>query len=249
MLPLVGFVAIGLLLVAGKLFFYSGDAESKRPLPVISPVSSSSSVPSEEQSHGTSVVPSSQKEGGPSVASPEPSVFAPRPALEGVETVQGAKPVAFLDVLAVPLQEKKPEAEKTAPPPKKTEAPKEAKVSVVTPKRALPKSAETPPPSRTQVPKSPAPPVQQPRPAPKIITVPVQQAPMWTVQIGAFSTREAAEAVSQQAGKSGYKAKIISGKTMHRVLLEAGTTRDDALSLATKLSKSGFQGAFIVPPR
>jgi cell division protein FtsN len=69
------------------------------------------------------------------------------------------------------------------------------------------------------------------------------------VQVGAFSTPAAANAVSQQVTKAGYSATVVAGKILHRVLIQAGPTREDALTLATQMSQNGFRGAFIVPPR
>jgi cell division protein FtsN len=69
------------------------------------------------------------------------------------------------------------------------------------------------------------------------------------VQIGAFSTLEAADAVVQQATKAGHTAAVTSNRTLHKVLIQAGPTRDDALKLAQKLGQAGFPGAFVVPPR
>jgi cell division protein FtsN len=75
-----------------------------------------------------------------------------------------------------------------------------------------------------------------------------EKKPGWMVQVGAFSTPAAAEAVVQQLGKAGYQATVLPGK-LNRVLVPAGSTRAEALTQAEKMSKSGFQGAFIVPPR
>jgi cell division protein FtsN len=68
------------------------------------------------------------------------------------------------------------------------------------------------------------------------------------VQIGAFSTSSAAETVSRQVTQDGHSAVVLSGKTLYRVQIKAGSTKNDALKLATQLRQSGFPGAFIVPP-
>jgi cell division protein FtsN len=88
-----------------------------------------------------------------------------------------------------------------------------------------------------------------PPPAPEIKSAPTPTKPSWMVQVGAFSTQAAANAVSQRITKAGHSATVVAGKNLHRVLVQAGPTREDALTLATQMSQSGFQGAFIVPPR
>jgi cell division protein FtsN len=69
------------------------------------------------------------------------------------------------------------------------------------------------------------------------------------VQVGAFSTRVAADAFSEKVAKAGYSISVVSGQTLHRVLVQAGPTKEEAVTLATRMNRSGFQGAFIVPPR
>ena len=68
------------------------------------------------------------------------------------------------------------------------------------------------------------------------------------VQVGAFSTKESASEVSQKLSQSGYKVSILSGVRFHRVVVQAGSSRQDALTLASRLHKEGFPDAFSIPP-
>lgn len=84
----------------------------------------------------------------------------------------------------------------------------------------------------------PAPPKQAPNP----------KSPPWRVQVGAFSTKESASEVSRKLSQSGYKVSILSGVRFHRVVVQAGSSRQDALTLASRLHKEGFPDAFSIPP-
>jgi len=70
----------------------------------------------------------------------------------------------------------------------------------------------------------------------------------WHVQVGAFSTKESASEVSRKLSQSGYKVSILSGVRFHRVVVQAGSSRQDALTLASRLHKEGFPDAFSIPP-
>lgn len=234
MLPLVGLVAIGLLLVAGELFFFSDVQTDKRPVPVIAP------LPPPVQERQAEAEAREQPQNVPAPPA-HVSVFDRPHAETTPEKPAEIKPLAFLNVLAVPYggkTESAPAAQ-SAPP----------SVSVVQPEKKP--AGQKPPPS----PAAPAPSRPQPEKAvpPKKQTPPVVQTTRksagWMVQVGAFSTKEAAEAVTQQLTQANYATTLLSGKTLYRVLVQAGSTRDEALAQATKLAKIGFQGAFIVPPR
>lgn len=75
-----------------------------------------------------------------------------------------------------------------------------------------------------------------------------QPQPYWMVQIGAFSTSTGAEAALRRITQDGYRARVISERRWHRVLVYAGPTNRDASSLAASLGRAGYTGAFAVPP-
>ena len=238
MLPVVGIVAVGLLGIAGRLFFLSGIQSDKQPLPVVAPPLSQ-----ERPAQAGTVTP----EDIVVSIEPMPPFSTERPVAPPESTAASRAVPSALDVLAVPVtqsgrsdSDKPKQAESTSS--RKTEPPKAVNVVTVPAAASKPKPAAVQPPQR-QSRQATAPPKQDPPKQQKT------QALSWSVQVGAFSTRGAAESVLQQLNKSGYSASIISGKTLSRVLVKAGATREDALTLATKLSRSGFQGAFIVPPR
>ncbi|MDR1977364.1 MAG: SPOR domain-containing protein [Synergistaceae bacterium] len=245
MLPLVGIIAIVLLVVAGKFFFFSGLEEDQAPLPVIE---GPSRVPQGgKPAQAEEGVVDKQKDAPlpddtSSVAS-SPVVVSSVPSNSEERRTQ----LTTLDVLAVPYDSKSasnPSAPQEvtvvvpqpSPPPKPQSQSQPRPVPVV---REQPK----PQPVANPVAERRTPPVSEPPKEPE------PAKPSWMVQVGAFSTRAAADAVSQQVTKAGYSATVVAGKSLHRVLIQAGPTREDALALATRMSQTGFQGAFIVPPR
>lgn len=99
-----------------------------------------------------------------------------------------------------------------------------------------PSSAQTAPKTKSPAPK----PLTGNKPAP-----PVSASPgVWVVQIGAFTTRDAAEALAREARGKSYEAFVVKaevgGKTYFRVRVGAGSPRGDAESLASDLAAKGY---------
>ncbi len=69
--------------------------------------------------------------------------------------------------------------------------------------------------------------------------------PAWAVQLGAFSTREKADALVAKLRKSGYAAFMLEyradGKVLHRVRVGPEQDRVRAAAIADRLRKDGFQ--------
>jgi DedD protein len=69
--------------------------------------------------------------------------------------------------------------------------------------------------------------------------------PAWAVQLGAFSTREKADALVAQLRKGGYPAFVLEyragGKVLHRVRVGPEQDRERASAIAERLRKDGFQ--------
>lgn len=67
---------------------------------------------------------------------------------------------------------------------------------------------------------------------------------VWVVQIGAFTTRDAAEKLARDASEKKYKAFVVKaeagGKTYFRVRIGAGAQRSDAETLAKDLAAKGY---------
>lgn len=80
-------------------------------------------------------------------------------------------------------------------------------------------------------------------------TTPPAQSGGFSVQIGAFTRIEGAEEVVKSARSMGYSPRISSvessGRTYHRVRINAGTSRADADKLAAELEKRGFPVAVV----
>lgn len=72
------------------------------------------------------------------------------------------------------------------------------------------------------------------------------------VQIGAFTRKEGADVVANDARKLGYSPVISSvtssGKTFHRVRIPVKGSRDAAAKLAAELEKKGFTVAVVANP-
>jgi cell division protein FtsN len=68
------------------------------------------------------------------------------------------------------------------------------------------------------------------------------------VQVGAFSTPTGASVLAQRLTRAGYQPVVLPGK-WNRVLVQAGSTKEEAVAQAKKMSQSGFEGAFVVPSR
>ncbi|MDR1916139.1 MAG: SPOR domain-containing protein [Synergistaceae bacterium] len=74
----------------------------------------------------------------------------------------------------------------------------------------------------------------------------------WAVQIGAFVKQEGASTLLSAVKKQGYVASISrvdsSGKTFHRVRVDAGNSKENAAKLATELEKKGYPVAVVPVP-
>lgn len=96
-------------------------------------------------------------------------------------------------------------------------------------------------------------PVAERPPAPELVRPPAVSPaagvapgqPAWAVQLGAFSTREKADALVAKLRKSGYAAFMLEyradGKVLHRVRVGPEQDRARAAAIADRLRKDGFQ--------
>jgi len=86
-------------------------------------------------------------------------------------------------------------------------------------------------------------PVRSPADAPAAGAAPGQ--PAWAVQLGAFSTREKAEALVARLRGNGYAAFVLEyradGRVLHRVRVGPEQDRERAVAIAARLRKDGFQ--------
>ena len=281
MLPFVGIVAIGLLVVAGKLFFLNGIRPERSSPPVVrefsmhDPEPARAETPSHEgegtQSPASDAVPERTGTDVPSASAP-PAASSDRAFDEKLPDLR--RTTIPIDLLAVPYGTETPDAPKKGGSPSvsgketpKKEAPKKDVAKepsnasnkkeepkrgsgvtqkpvrrlevVVSPARktVTPQTSGSPAPDKR---KPPAPVVPNPAPKPRNSS--------WHVQVGAFSSKESAVEVSRKLSQSGYKVSVSSGVRFHRVVVQAGSSRQDALTLASRLHKEGFPDAFSIPP-
>jgi cell division septation protein DedD len=86
--------------------------------------------------------------------------------------------------------------------------------------------------------------VSKPSTAPKTVPSVSVSSGVWVVQIGAFTTRDAAETLARDARGKTYEAFIVKaevgGKTYFRVRIGAGSQRSDAENLAGDLAAKGY---------
>ena len=231
MLPVVAVVALLLLGIAAWRFFFACPTVPMTPhTPLTQELSAGRSTrlePNQAEAGQTRNMFSSGVVERPSV--PLASVAAP------------PRRVLEMDPLAVPIpvrSERSVSYSSTARPAVAQTPPRPAKEQP-TPQRVIPRQATSAPSATSREPTK--------------VTVPQAQTQAklsgWMVQVGAFSNKAAAEAVMQRFIKAGYTAAVTSTQTLHRVLVQAGSTREAAELLAARLGQSGYQGAFIVPPR
>ena len=241
MLPLVGLVAIGLLLVAGKIFFFTDFQPGNPRIPeTIAPPVIPKDTPRADAGEGVNIPPSepsrlpspSRSAGGNLVmdlaqntgTQANPVVTPNNPTRS--DAPQGsAGDTERIDIIVVQPQPPQPQARPT-----------QANQKTLT---------QTPPRPALQKPRT----TQNPGPVASTPVEPQPAQPNWMVQVGAFSTLAAAENVVKRVAQTGHTSAVISGKTLHRVLVQAGPTKQDAYNLATKLGQGEFPGAFVVPPR
>ena len=270
MLPFVGIVAIGLLVVAGKLFFLNGIRPERSSPSVVREFSVHDPDPvrAETPSHERGVTPSpapdavSERTGTVVPSASAPSAASPDRAFDG-KLPDLRRTTIPIDLLAVPYGTETPDAPKKGGSPSvsgketpkkeapkkdvakepsnkkevsKKEAPREGpggtqkpvrRVEVVVSparKTVTPQTSGSPAPDKR---KPPAPVVPNPAPKPRNSS--------WHVQVGAFSSKESAVEVSRKLSQSGYKVSVSSGVRFHRVVVQAGSSRQEALTLASRL--------------
>ena len=300
MLPFVGVVAIGLLVVAGKLFFLNGIRPERSSPPVVREFSMHDPEPAhaEPPSHEWGITPSP----APDAVPDRTGTFVPSASVPSTASSDRAfdgklpdphRPTISIDLFAVPYGTETPNALKKGESPSvsgeetpKKETPKKETPKKETPKKEAPKKEapkkEAPkkdvvkePSNKKEVSKKEVSKKEAPRegsggpqnvvrrvevvvsPVPKPAKPPSPVVPKpapkpgnssWHVQVGAFSSKESAVEVSRKLSQSGYKVSVSSGVRFHRVVVQAGSSRQEALTLASRLQKEGFPDAFSIPP-
>jgi hypothetical protein len=218
MLPLIGVVAIGLLLLAGRFFFTSDFHPNLAALPVMA-------LPQREKpAQAQERVLASANASAPANASASANAATPTggvppgkklSALPAARPAEAAPPVlAVPDVLAVPYEDKKvsaaPERRTPAPLPKAERGTVFSAGSTGTATRPKPRPVLLPPrpaaTAKAAAPKKPAPAFSQGSPnSPK-----ATDSSAWMVQVAAFSSKSAAEDAARQLSKGGRSVNVAS---------------------------------------
>ena len=248
-LPFVGVVAIGLLVVAGKLFFANGLAFSSGALP----------PQAEDLLAGTP--PSADAEVPPMEEVPQAGLTAGTGAGSadgGAELSVSPKTPLPLDVTVIPYGGTT--ARSTPQPIPTTSSSVDAGTGMVkvdrTPVKPV-KQKEAPPPqvqkkANAEPAKPPQPkpaPQQKPKPQPPAPQKPAQQGTaVWRVQVGAFSSKGMAQETVATLTKAGYRATVFSSPKFHKVWVQAGSTKRSAEVAILQLKKLGFPQSYAIPP-
>ena len=262
MLPLVGLAAIALLLAAGKIFFFTDLQADSQPIPVtvappVTPIPQAGPNTQTQRADASESVtkPLSQTQPVSPPQAPDQRVAAggnllldlsrdnsgsvpqnPNPN-DALQNSNSSKEEVREEIIVVQITPPtSTPAQPTQPAPIESEPPSQP-------------SPTKPVESRPVAPKPPQPAQVQPTQARPEATAKQPEKTNWMVQVGAFSTSPAANSVLKQLTQAGHTAIVVPSRTLHRVLVQAGPTKQDALNLATRLGQTGFPGAFVVPPR
>jgi len=251
MLPLIGVIAIGLVVVAGKLFLFTPNmAHPSVPIVVESP------RPQERQAQGRNV-----ERDAPAGQLPAPAaqlVVASPPQAFDAPPIPERLPSQGLDVLAVPygglgasrLEAKRP-ATQAVPPSSPFTTTRQPKPQPALNAAAVRRTSSVTNSTNSQPASSSANSTNS-RPVSSSASTAQKSNPgsaKWTIQVGAFSTLAAAKTFSEQVSKAGYKPTVVPSSALHRVIVQAGTTRDEAQKLVEQINRSGFPEAFVVSPK
>ena len=247
-LPFVGVVAIGLLVVAGKLFFVNGLAFSSEVLP----------PQAEEPLSGTISSTDAEVPTVEEVPQADLTRIGTDSADGGTELSANPKAPLPLDVTVIPYGNTT--ARPTPLPLPATTSSKDAGAGMVkvdrTPVKPV-KQKEAPPPqvqkkARAEPAKPPQPkpaPQQKPKPQPPAPQKPLQQGTaVWRVQVGAFSSKGMAQETVATLTKAGYRATVFSSPKFHKVWVQAGSTKRSADAAILQLKKLGFPESYAIPP-
>lgn len=245
-LPIAAILALGLLFTGIKLFFFAPPS-TRGPDPVEyipQPVSQDNSVDTTSKvtantthTENQQIVPN-KKTGGNSIilAGPvDPATEAVTPVMKSSN--EGKKTIP-----------KKTTPEKIVSPTKPIEQKKtERKVPVKTETKMNTVVKQTPTkPIKTVTAGESKPTVKTPSPT---IVTSIKSGTLWGVQIGAFTKREGADILAEQAKKDGYSPIVsqyeVEGKQFFRVRVKSGTDREVAATIAAELEKKGYPVALV----
>ncbi len=246
-LPFVGVVAIGLLVVAGKLFFVNGLAFSSEVLP----------PQAEEPLSGTTSSTDAEVPTVEEVPQADLTRIGTNSADGGTELLSNPKAPLPLDVTVIPYGNTT--ARPTPLPLPATTSSKDAGAGMVKVDRTPVKQKEASPPQGQRKPraevkpdpvKPPQPkPAPQQKPKPPAPQKPLQQGTaVWRVQVGAYSSKGIAQETVAKLTKAGYKATVFSGPRFHKVWVQAGNTKQSADAAILQLKKLGFPQSYAIPP-
>ncbi|HKV99243.1 MAG TPA: SPOR domain-containing protein, partial [Vicinamibacterales bacterium] len=110
--------------------------------------------------------------------------------------------------------------------------------SAPTPPAATPNTAPTPTSTPKPAAAKPATPPPAAKPAPAAATKPTDDG--WFLQLGAFGTKGAADALIRDLKKKGYTASAVNSAAFVKVRMGPYADRADADKMASRLQKDGY---------
>ena len=253
-LPIAAILALGLLFTGIKLFFFAPpNTHTSEPIEYVPhPASQDHSVDitskvtqTTTQAELTEKVPA-KKTGGTSVllagpVDPATEAVTPvmKPSNEGKKTASTKK----IAEKVIPSKESI-EKQKTAE--KKVLPKMEVKTNSMTPQTSAKQASTKQTPEKAETTVRSKPTVKSPTPT---IVPSLKSGTLWGVQIGAFTKREGADILAEQAKKDGYSPIVsqyeVEGKQFFRVRVKSGTDRDVAATVAAELEKKGYPVALV----
>ncbi|GHV51187.1 hypothetical protein FACS1894216_04730 [Synergistales bacterium] len=230
-LPIAALIAVSLLFVGIKLFFLSPPAPK------------GSDVTGVTANQNITPLPEAGTEAGPNTGSDAQSARPDAPREQTPVTAgNNTKASSVTEPLAGPWDPKNEKASANTDakkPAGSTANTNQQQSGVINTKPPQNKPADAKP---SQQAAKPAEPVKQTAPSGS-----------WTVQVGAFSTAEAAATEAARVKQNGHNAVISpaadsSGKTWHRVRVAGGVDKGSAQKMAGELSGKGFP-VLLVPAK
>lgn len=248
-LPIAAILALGLLFTGIKLFFFSpSTANGAKPIEYIPSAVSRDNPVAEVGGASGDALDQGGAVGAKTPASPVILAGPVDPSSEVVTPVM--KP---LNVAKKPVVQK-PTPQKVTTPAKPVEKPQPQREKPAPVKQDIKtkKDPKANPPAKP-VRQEPVKPTVADRPAAKTpspsIVASIKPGTLWGVQIGAFTKRDGADILAEQATKDGYSPIVsqyeVEGKQFFRVRVKSGTDRDVAATVAAELEKKGYPVALI----
>ena len=253
-LPIAAVLALGLLFTGIKLFFFAPPGtHTSEPIEYVPQPASQDYSADVSSKWGANTTHAESKDRVPQKKAGGSSIVLAGPVDPATEAVTPVMKSSNEVKKGTPVTPAKKTAEKNTPSKEPVEKQK-AEKKVTSKKETKANTAETQTPTRqsrvkpikTEPTVTSKPTVKAPTPT---IVPSLKSGTLWGVQIGAFTKREGADILAEQAKKDGYSPIVsqyeVEGKQFFRVRVKSGTDRDVAATVAAELEKKGYPVALV----